>query len=87
MSFLSGMPGQGQALRGGGLTRPLGLSLPLEEPQILAAVQWHVCIRKQARDTSVDLGLGPEPPVLFLRAPWPQVTDYHHHHDYLKGVS
>lgn len=42
---------------------------------------------KQARATSVDLGLGPEPPVLFPRGPLPPITDYYHQQGYLKEVS
>lgn len=41
----------------------------MKEPLILAAVQWHVGAGKQAKTTGVDLGLGPEPPVLFLKRP------------------
>lgn len=66
---------------------PFALGLPFEDPQILAAVQWHVCAGNQARTTSVDLGLGPEPPVLFLRGPWPPITDYYHQLGYLKVVN
>ena len=39
----------------------------------------------QARATSVDLGLGPEPPVLYPRGPLPPITDYYHEQGYPAG--
>ena len=66
---------------------PFALGLPFEDPQVLAAVQWHVCVGNKARATSVDLGLGPEPPVFFLRGPWPPITDYYHQQGYPKVVN
>lgn len=82
--FLSGMAALRLGPSAWGAHTAFGLGLPLEKPQILAAVQWHVCPRKQAR-VSVDLGLGPEPPVLFLRDPWPPIADYYHQQGYLEG--
>lgn len=31
--------------------------------------------RVEGQATTVDLGLGPEPPVIFLRGPWPLITE------------
>lgn len=42
---------------------------------------------EQARATSVDLGLGPEPPVPYPRGPLPPITDYYHQQGYLKEGS
>ena len=45
----------------------------MKEPLILAAVQWA---GKQAKATSVDMGLGPEPPGFFSFSKRPLASGY-----------
>lgn len=83
-AVLSGTPGGGQALKAWGAHTALWTRPPSGGATDLGC---SPVAGKQARATSVDLGLGPEPPVLHPRGPLPPITDYYHQQGYLKEGS